>query len=377
MGELGNVANQVDEREKLRLDIAFREHELDVLGDRETAVEELGMGIAGHGWMERGVCKTDFRVERQGSVREMDSEPLGCIYLITCIENGKRYVGKTEYPEPDTRYRGHWGAVQRNVDHCPLHHAMRKYGRKQFRVEKLCNTALETIDAMEAYFAEQLETYVWDTPMFHPPGYNANWCGIPGHNVPHSAETKDKLRVLATGRKATDEAKANMSKANKGRKPSAQNRLAVEEAARRPKSDAHKEALRRSNLGQHLTPEQRARQLEAAVAKVGTTVTEAHRANISASLKGKPKSDAHKEALSKAMLGKPASEAMKAARKAEADARFRKLFAEHLQAWIANPSGNTQWKYDMSRKKREGRLLDEYVSKLESTPGWEWSTRSK
>ena len=85
----------------------------------------------------------------------------GCIYLIRCLESGKRYVGQYVYPDP----KGRWTAHIRNAKNgCKylLHKAIRKYGPEAFTIETLCICPVSSLGVMESYYAEQFETYVWD-----------------------------------------------------------------------------------------------------------------------------------------------------------------------------------------------------------------------
>jgi hypothetical protein len=48
-----------------------------------------------------------------------------------------------------------------------------KHGRESFKFETLCVVPRNRLNDMECYWAEQLETYIWD----NPGGYNMVWCG--------------------------------------------------------------------------------------------------------------------------------------------------------------------------------------------------------
>ena len=161
---------------------------------------------------------------------KMSKNNIGCIYLITNTENKKQYVGRTTHPTPQYRYYQHWHN-SRHGSQTPLHRSMRKYGEKAFTIEILTITTIDRLNAMEIYWAEQLETYVWDTPMFHPPGYNATWCGDLNnieyqrnnsffaykYKTPEEIKEFNALRKnVWLGRKHTPEACAKISKARKG-----------------------------------------------------------------------------------------------------------------------------------------------------------------
>ena len=103
---------------------------------------------------------------------------LGCVYLITNIVNGKKYVGQHNKPEAAKRWEEHWYDVARGCEY-RLHKAMRKYGRDAFKIEILCIVPNgDQVCRMEEYFAEQFETYTWDVPG----GYNMIPCGKRGRS---------------------------------------------------------------------------------------------------------------------------------------------------------------------------------------------------
>jgi group I intron endonuclease len=142
---------------------------------------------------------------QMGDSVESIPENMGCIYLITNTSNNKQYVGQSKFPTPDRRYKSHWWASLKpsglpKRDNTPLHRAMRKYGPDCFKVESLCVAPHKQLNKLEAHYAEKLQTYTWDKPDTHPPGYNATWCGRP----------------TWIGMKHSDESKANMSAMRKG-----------------------------------------------------------------------------------------------------------------------------------------------------------------
>jgi group I intron endonuclease len=336
---------------------------------------------------------------------------LGCIYLITCSVTGTMYVGQTIHPFIEDRYDEHLYAAFVRKTRTYLYNAMRKYGPDAFKPELLCEVPYESLDRMEAYWAEQLCTYIWDSPG----GYNMVWCGERGRRgIRHTEEAKAKMRrVWAENREEllaqmrTPERREMVAAAHRGKTLTLEQREKLSAScakwwtpARRAAwaldvKDRMTEELRAKiseACGQWWTSERREQKSQAMKASVTDAACQRsseaslaywsvpeNRAAQSKQRIGKTHavSEQGRQNMSVAKKGKPASEAMKSARKSEADVRFRELFIKRLPEWIANPVSNSQWRYDMSRKKREGRLLDEYVSLLEATPGWEWSTRSK
>ena len=134
----------------------------------------------------------------------------GHIYLITCLVNQKKYIGQTIH-EVSRRYTNHWSDSK--YSDTVLYRAFKKYGRENFAVEEICTAERDHLNALEAYYAEQYETYVWD----NNPGYNSKICGEGGtKGYKASEETCKKLADAQRGRKASDETRRKMSEAKKG-----------------------------------------------------------------------------------------------------------------------------------------------------------------
>ena len=97
---------------------------------------------------------------------------LGCIYLITNNNNGKKYVGQHNKPTPESR--GHFNLARRGSRGCPvLYDAIRKHGEENFKIETLWVGPLSELDEKEEHYAEVHKTYVHNDP----PGYNVAHCG--------------------------------------------------------------------------------------------------------------------------------------------------------------------------------------------------------
>ena len=141
-------------------------------------------------------------------------DKFGCIYLITCLVDGKRYVGYSKHDTPDERYHEHWHKRDPNKPKPYLHKAMDLHGKDQFKVERLCVVPHAGLLNMEAYFAEQFQTYMWDDPG----GYNMIWCGVRGNlGLRLSAATRAKISEKAKNR--SPESIARYSEAAKRRPP--------------------------------------------------------------------------------------------------------------------------------------------------------------
>lgn len=134
-------------------------------------------------------------------------ERKGYIYLITNIVNDRCYVGQTCLPDIQQRFRRHL-----NTANCrsqtPLHVDMRKYGESSFKIEPLCHVPLSSLDNMEAYWAEQLGTYITEISYIGRRGYNVRECGetigVSLRGKKFTEEHKEKLRQLHCGRVQTE-----------------------------------------------------------------------------------------------------------------------------------------------------------------------------
>jgi len=162
------------------------------------------------------------------------SESLGCIYLITNLLDNKKYIGQHNTTDHLARYKIHI-RNSKNPKY-KLHLAMKKYGVDNFICEKLCECLHGGLDTMECYYAEQFETYTWDTT----PGYNMVWCGnSPRRGIKHTSDHNEKIRQSNLGKKMSPEAIEKIRQGNLGKKLSPET----------------KEKTRQANLGKKLSPE--------------------------------------------------------------------------------------------------------------------------
>ena len=86
------------------------------------------------------------------------NEKKGCIYLVTNLLNYKTYVGQYAYENPRGRYTRHWAPNQK--DTCIFHRALHKYGKDAFKLETLGIFPRSSLNNMEAYYAEQFQSYI-------------------------------------------------------------------------------------------------------------------------------------------------------------------------------------------------------------------------
>jgi len=170
----------------------------------------------------------------------------GCIYLLTCLHNGKRYVGQHNKPDPKRRWKEHLSKAKLGKYDTMLCRALRKYGEEGFSWEVLYIGAIESLDLMESYYAEIFESYIWDSPG----GYNMVECGGTTRGHKHSPETKEKLRQALIGRKHSPEAKEKISKAHICKKYSPETKEKIRQALiGRKYSKESIENMRQGQLG--------------------------------------------------------------------------------------------------------------------------------
>jgi len=133
---------------------------------------------------------------------------IGCIYLIQNMINGKKYIGQTRFKSPKRRWNVHINMSKRGST-LAIHSSIRKYGVDAFHFESLCSVPYDALNNMEAYYAEQYESYTWD----NPGGYNMAWCG----ESRLTDETRSKISAKAKGRVISKEQRCKISEALKGR----------------------------------------------------------------------------------------------------------------------------------------------------------------
>jgi group I intron endonuclease len=101
----------------------------------------------------------------------------GLVYLMTCLVNGKRYVGQTVHTER-VRFRGHIAGADTNHKSrraMPLAHAIRKYGEENFTISTLCVCSSQ----VELDLMEDMYIVLFDT-MNRNKGYNLKRGGAKG-----------------------------------------------------------------------------------------------------------------------------------------------------------------------------------------------------
>ena len=124
----------------------------------------------------------------------------GCIYLITNHKDGKMYVGQHNKTNIDERWRAHKRNASNPEYKYPLYTAIRKHGIENFTIDILYVVLYSALDKYEIYFADLLNTYVWNKR-----GYNALYCGGGGGGREITEETRQRLRDSHKHQKPTPE----------------------------------------------------------------------------------------------------------------------------------------------------------------------------
>ncbi|MBR4383755.1 MAG: GIY-YIG nuclease family protein, partial [Selenomonadaceae bacterium] len=158
------------------------------------------------------------------------------MYKITCLVNGKGYVGKTKQ-KLEARISGHKSkskTAKSGVDA-----AIRIHKWENFTVEIIEECPIEQLDKREMFWIAELKTKT-------PNGYNLTDGGDGNRGFPYSPEALAKMSAAHKGKPHSKEHKANIAAAKKGKK-------------RKPFSEEHKAKISVALTGIKRSPETRAR----------------------------------------------------------------------------------------------------------------------
>jgi group I intron endonuclease len=181
-------------------------------------------------------------------------EKFGFIYYIHCKETNKGYVGQTILRDPLLRFNEHWS--ERNRKKSALHCCMNKFGKNAFTIQILSKVNFDALPRLEEYWAEQLETYIWD----NPGGYNMVLCGGNGtRGYKHTEKTKIKMSNNKQNYSWSQEQHIKFTEYQKNnwKKILASVKIAAEATRGIPKSDAFKEKVSQSQLNRYQNPKER------------------------------------------------------------------------------------------------------------------------
>ncbi len=224
------------------------------------------------------------------------------VYVILNRANGKQYVGSAA-----VSLRGRWcnhrSSLRRNChSNCHLQSAWNKYGEQQFVFLVLAYCEPDKCIAIEQEFIDRLK--VANTEY----GYNLSPTAGSTLGTKLSISTRNRMSVRSANQ--SDETKAKISAAMRGRKLSQEHRRKLSQSATgRKLSDSHKAAISKSKRSKKLK-----HSLET-------------RAKISASVRLGLNRPEVKEKLSKVRMGRKCS--MKTRKKMSDSLSGRKLSNEH------------------------------------------------
>ena len=95
---------------------------------------------------------------------------MGCIYRITHVATGRTYIGQTALSHPYVRFMEHQADARQGKEGV-FYDDLRVYGVHAFECSCVCVVSNECLNALECYYADQMNAYVWDG------GYNVGECG--------------------------------------------------------------------------------------------------------------------------------------------------------------------------------------------------------
>ena len=189
-------------------------------------------------------------------------EKLWTVYMHTNKINGKKYIGITSQNPPKRRWRDNGSGYKDNVH---FWNAIKKYGWDNFKHEIL----LQHEELEYAFKVEKclIRHYKTNNRMY---GYNLTTGGEGCSGIVVSEETREKLRIINSGKTIPQETRDKISKANKGRKKSAKERQAISQRMSlrvgelnnhygKPHSEESKRKISESNKKAHANPEVKAK----------------------------------------------------------------------------------------------------------------------
>lgn len=196
------------------------------------------------------------------------------VYRIVHIDTGRTYVGQAA--DLNKRWTLHRSRLNAGTHHAPhLQACWTKYGSEAFLFEIIEECAVDLLDKVEQRYLDE-----WQ------PNFNTAKIARTRRGVPHSEETKAKMRASMLGKKLpprseeykegcrarklgsrhSDETRAKMSATHRangvwtGRQHSDEAKAKISNASRgRTHSDEAKEKCRNANLGRKMSDETKAK----------------------------------------------------------------------------------------------------------------------
>lgn len=207
------------------------------------------------------------------------------IYAIECLANGLFYIGSSA--RISRRWYEHRRKLALGQHHAPhLQQCWNKYGKDMFRLKVLEECPRERLLEREQAYLDALQ------PAF-------NTCLLAGSRagVPASDETKEKVRRANLGQVRTAEQRANISAALKG--------IPKPHLKGVPRPPEVVEKMRAARIGKPRSPEVRAKVAAAVSAALkGKKLSEEHRAKLSAAQRGRKATDETRAKIRASSLGK-------------------------------------------------------------------------
>jgi group I intron endonuclease len=188
----------------------------------------------------------------------------GMIYKITCLVNGKSYIGQTVQTLKE-RWRAH---ATKNSECLALRNAIQFHSKANFEITEICQAdSKEELDRLEIHYIDFYKSLTTQH------GYNISLGGNGGGK--HSPERNAAKSVRQTGKKLkprTQEHCDNIAAAKTGKKL-------------KPRTQEHRTAQSIALTGKKKSPEHCS---NLSIALTGRKLSLKTRANMSAARKGKP-----------------------------------------------------------------------------------------
>lgn len=163
----------------------------------------------------------------------MENSFSGRIYLVTCLVNGKVYVGQTSR-SLERRWAGHVKKSRRPRNH--FHSAIQKYGAENFKIEELASYKASSKIELKTFLDDAERSYIEKYNSLYE-GYNSTVGGEGTLGFRFSEESKEKLRRLNSGennynfgKHLSDETKEKIRKARMGHPVSEETRRKISES---------------------------------------------------------------------------------------------------------------------------------------------------
>ena len=158
--------------------------------------------------------KPTGKTHKKAKKIKQPSEPRGCIYLLTNLVNGKRYVGQYKNVERvHCRWNRHIGTALNTGDTRPLYRALRK-GKarksdkwfKNFTAEIIWRGPVSQLNWKETYYIKKLHTFIDD-----PLGDRSYNLTTGGKQFKFSEDVKARQRARALRQFENPAARAEIS----------------------------------------------------------------------------------------------------------------------------------------------------------------------